>query len=179
MDEKTTELIENLVPEKLHNLQMIFQFCPEVSKLFGGDLELFDRYLNGIFPESKIRDALFHSSPEEQIDEPKVVNFNSEIGKDLYGFYMSNKPNGIYGQNVHPVMVNVKNGKEVDAMTIVAFTQEDYLRLKNESVDIVYAARTNNEKYDYSEIVVFEAEKIHVIGSKTDTEMTKKFLASQ
>ncbi|MFC1644467.1 hypothetical protein ACFL08_00395 [Patescibacteria group bacterium] len=166
-----------LAPEKIENIDFAFQFKPELEELFGGDRELFQEYLDGIFPDSKVQDVLYHTSGAEKIEKPNVVNYNEGIQSDQYGFYMSDVPNSIYGESIHPVKINVSKGKELDALEIVLFKKGDYEELGRESVDAVYAAREKGEgEYDYSEIVIFEEDNIHVLGSEKDLEMASEFL---
>jgi hypothetical protein len=151
-----------------------FNHYPQLREI--GTSEQYRAYIESIFPDSLVQQLLYHSAIEQIEGTLRVVN-TTENGTNLYGFYMADRP-VIYGINVTALKVRARIIKEVDALTVVAFDEGDQNNLQAEGVDLVYAKRTNGGEYDYSEMVVFDANNLHALGSVEDVEGFRKWVST-
>ena len=123
--------------------------------------QLYSQYLDTIFPDSKVKDVVYHTNTRGRI-EP----FNSERGLFItptLELAKTYKP-GLYGKRFQ-LLINSKNIQEVSEETIMDG--------KKQSGDTLMYSEP-----DYTEYVVFEPEQIHILGSKQDIEGFKDFAGS-
>jgi len=123
-----------------------------------GTEQEYANYLKSIFPNSKVKDIVYHRSNEkfEEFDDTKR---NKETG-NLFDFSKT-KDNVQYGENLYPVIINVNNLGEGFVL--------------NEGVDGTTSEVMGGEKI-YS---VPNSEQIHILGNKADIEGFKKWKQSQ
>jgi hypothetical protein len=123
-----------------------------------GTEQEYANYLKSIFPNSKVKDIVYHRSNEkfEEFDDTKR---NKETG-NLFDFSKT-KDNVQYGENLYPVILNVNNLGEGFVL--------------NEGVDGTTSEVMGGEKI-YS---VPNSEQIHILGNKADIEGFKKWKQSQ
>lgn len=169
-------------------------------------VKLYQKYLETIFPESKIKDIFWHGSPS------KIDNFLSP-GSEGYkkqettttgvaGIYFSDKKHiadkyqdfkkeGVSGYT-YPVLLNVKKpiivgDKATDGITdntlgIVALwnIQKGVISgLRKSGVDAIKTGEYASKKEENTEIAVFDTEQIHILGSRSDIEKFKEFILSK
>jgi len=140
--------------------------------------QLYSQYLDTIFPESKVKDIVYHGTAND-IQEFTDSTFN--YGKGIYftkDFNYAtqyrrvdiNKPyNKKGGENI-PVLINTINPKIFK--NTEDFDYNEFGKIKNKP--------TTNDAYildepEASEYVVFEPEQIHILGSKQDIEGFKNW----
>jgi ribosomal protein S18 acetylase RimI-like enzyme len=131
-------------------------------------LQLYSQYLNTIFPDSKVKDIVYHGSFDKIKDYQKNKIKNG-------GFYFTkniNYPKDLLGTpNINSIVLNVKN-------PVISNEFADFL--KKEQIENY--SRTNDafigksEISNEDEIVVFEPEQIHILGNKQDIEGFKEFV---
>lgn len=143
-------------------------------------VEIYGEYLKTIFPESKVQDIVYHSSPN------KIEKFRD----NLFGTYFSYSPiQGTYGNIINCALLNVENPlikpKPEDSSEVKEIYNKDYRNYNNptsfssEGIGIY--------KYDASiesstvtkegvQIRVRTLEQIHILGSKPDIEKFKEFI---
>ena len=123
-----------------------------------GTEQEYANYLKSIFPNSKVKDIVYHRSNEkfEEFDDTKR---NKETG-NLFDFSKT-KDNVQYGENLYPVILNVNNLGEGFVL--------------NEGIDGTTSEVMGGEKI-YS---VPNSEQIHILGNKADIEGFKKWKQSQ
>jgi hypothetical protein len=123
-----------------------------------GTEQEYANYLKSIFPNSKVKDIVYHRSNEkfEEFDDTKR---NKETG-NLFDFSKT-KDNVQYGENLYPVILNVNNLGEGFVL--------------NEGVDGTTSEVMGGEKI-YS---VPNSKQIHILGNKADIEGFKKWKQSQ
>ena len=142
----------------------VFKENLELSKI--GTEQEYSKYLNTIFPDSKVKDIIYRRSPRKN-----VTNFNKR--EKLDGFdqpgissitreHLNRIEN--FGDNLYTILVNIKNPYS---------TSKDYdLLKKGEGVqEKGYDGIISNG----GEVNVFEPEQIHILGSKEDIKGFKKF----
>jgi hypothetical protein len=130
-----------------------------VEELFNENPEL---YLETIFPDSKVKDIVYHTNTRGRIE-----TFNSEKGlfvTPTLELAKTYKP-GLNGKRFQ-LLINAKKIDEVSEETIMDG--------KKQSGDTLMYSEP-----DYTEYVVFEPEQIHILGSKQDIEGFKEFVNKQ
>lgn len=169
--------IREYLNESVNNdvISTIYQKTTELSNI--GTLEQYKQYLGGIFPQSKVKEIVYHSSPN------KIEKFNDSY----FGIYFSYSPitHGGYGGNVHAALLNIKNPLTIpkNREELAAYDKE-YRTYMNFTMDYE-GYRTY--KYDGSvesssvssnglQVRTRTPEQIHILGSEQDIEGFKVFL---
>lgn len=141
----------------------MFEQNPELSKI--GSQKQYSQYIETIFPESKVRDIVYHRTDAyfEEFDK-------SFISKDYDGgledkFYFL--PTGI------PEFFKTKRtiAAILDMKTYTDFFESG-----------IYKTKDNIRRFDdgdLEELGVNEPEQIHILGSKSDIEGFRKFIESE
>jgi len=108
------------IPEQTSRKQeinFVFEQNPELASF--GTPEQYSRYLETIFPESKIKDILYHGSKDkfDFFDKGKTRDYSGIENYEHYGFYFGDKYSA-YGKTENhetvykymlPVLLNIKN----------------------------------------------------------------------
>ena len=119
--------------------------------------QLYSQYLDTIFPDSKVKDIVYHRSP----------NIFESFNKGKYGrgdihFYKENSSViKEFGENTYSVILDIKNPR----ISKENYDREELLTPEENDASI-------NENREY---VVFEPSQIHILGSKQDIEGFKEF----
>ena len=169
-------------------------------------LQAYSQYLNTIFPDSKVKDIVYHGSKYkfEKFDKSKLgsnTNPNKEFPQfnDSYlGFHFTSNPEyyrarfefgSKYEKNLNEyiAILNIKNPKDIADKD--QFSQNDISYIKSEDVknnDSIIYDYLDKVKVDFSKgektniytnnYVVFEPEQIHILGNKQDIEGFKEFV---
>lgn len=175
---------KRLIYENINNgIDFLFKKNPELSNI--GTIEQYSKYLNTIFPNSKVKGIFYHSSPN------KFTEFKDPSTSGLSHIWFSEKPIiGNYGENIYSVVLNIQN-------PLNQFENNDYNKeirsYENPTnPDWVNNYDTTGElpkfKYDGTirkssigdggerSITVRNPNQIHILGSKKDIEGFKKFV---
>lgn len=151
-------------------VDFVFKQNPELGEV--GTKEQYSEYLNTIFPDSKIRDILYHGG---EVKEFKEREEGSYFTKDIE--YAKN-----HADSILPVLINIKKGARVPRVskTTIAVDFKEQLKdfdgvVGEEAFGIV---EKNGKKFiAKGEVyVVFKPDQIHILGSKSDIEGFKKFI---
>jgi hypothetical protein len=204
INKKDLELVNTTQPtiqpvrEVKEGVSELFESNPELATI--GTQEQYSQYLETIFPDSKVKDIVYHGSPNRNIlkFDKSLLGKNVEADSTQFGFYFTeNKKSAeIYSNwgsvekngKVYPILLNIKNsfiGTEIDTIRDkegnVIKTTED-----NRVEQIKNAIKNNNDSVILSEngiskdiILVFEPEQIYMLGSNQDIEGFKKFVELQ
>jgi hypothetical protein len=167
-------------------------------------IQLYSQYLDTIFPDSKVKDIVYHGSPNGKNilknTDFKFKFIDEEMSNiELNGVYFTqNKEtaesysNGVYtytdktNKAVLPSLLNVKNPKytrSIDDISLI--DNEKFKELKSNNYDAFYTDMESDDylkahKKDYiTEIAVFEPEQIHILSSKADIEGFKNFVGGK
>jgi hypothetical protein len=169
---------ENIGVNIKSGVNLLYQQYPELSNI--GTQEQYSQYIDTIFPNSKIKNILYHSSPN------KIEKFRD----NLFGTYFSYSPiQGTYGNVIYCVLLNINNPlikpKPEDNSEVKEIYNKEYRNYNNPSSFSPEGIRTY--KYDASiesstvtkegvQIRVRTPEQIHILGSKQDIEGFKNFI---
>jgi hypothetical protein len=152
-------------------VQELFDSNPELSKI--GDVFSYASYLNTIFPDSKVKDIVYHGS-KIKIDTYKKgldggIHFGSlEAAKEIKG--------GL--ENIQGVLLNIDKVKETeDAGSPDKWNSEILTAKRNNENGIYY--RNVIEDIGSDSYIVFEPEQIHILGNKQDIDGFKEFTKSR
>ena len=185
-------------------VQELFNTNPELASV--GTPEQYSAYIDSIFPESKVKDVLYHGSPIKGLQEIKrgtdnqgkmytskygITFTNNDLTASIYAGQISLDPNieddPDIGQ-VYPVLLNLKNFATED------FNNESYggkfgsaISTYNNALE--KAIENNKDGFiakniadpvqNQNNYVVFKPEQIHILGNENDIKGFKKFVSNQ
>jgi hypothetical protein len=141
-------------------------------------LQLYSQYLNTVFPNSKVKDIVYHGTTSKE----KFEKFQLKYGNDesFQGFYFADtkfQSKAISGKEgrVFPVLLNAN--PKLGEFGITA-TKEDIEKAKTEGYN---ALREEDDLRgdDFNTTIVFEPEQIHILGTKQDIEGFKEFVSGR
>ena len=185
-------------------VNQIFEENSELANI--GTPEQYSQYLDTIFPDSKVKDIVYHGSKNkfDIFDKSKLgsnTNPNKEFPQfnDSYlGFHFTSNPQyyrnrfefgSKYEKNLNEYLavLNIQNPKDIAdkdefSQNNIQFVKPEEVK-NNDSIiydylDIVdFTTGKRVEKYT-NNYVVFEPEQIHILGSKQDIEGFKEFVKS-
>jgi hypothetical protein len=166
-------------PQIKEGVNFVFEQHSKLAEI--GTKEQYTEYLETIFPESKVKDIVYHKS------RSKIENFR----EGMFGIYFSYSPiQSGYGDTVNSVILNVKSilirPKPEDSIEQKLIYDNEYRNYNNPSF-LLEGNRVY--KYDSSiegstvtkegiQIKVRSPEQIHILGSNQDIEGFKKFTQS-
>jgi predicted NAD-dependent protein-ADP-ribosyltransferase YbiA (DUF1768 family) len=139
----------------------LFNSTPELAAI--GTPEQYSQYLDTIFPDSKVKDIVYHGSKAPNI---KVFN-KSEYGYEGISFtYSKNRATGY--------------AKDASWNTV----KKDGTPWYGKVYSVIINAKELGKDYEIlenlqEELVVFEPDQIHILGNKQDIEGFKKFVSTQ
>lgn len=165
--------------------------------------EIYSKYLDTIFPDSKFKDILYHGSPNINIekflspqDELYVKHENTTTGSTGVYFADSLDEAKRYtswneGENgkVYPVVLDIQKfftvaDKILDGInggfskSILWNIQKGMLdTLKSNDIDAFVAGEHMIKTEGFKEVVILNTNKIHILGSKQDIEKFKEFVS--
>lgn len=139
--------------ERLNAIQEIFNQNSELSKI--GDVFSYASYLDSIYPDSKVKDIVYHGT-EQSFEE-----FNTDI--------ISNgrtKGDGVYFTD---------NKAAAERLAGISDLDREMLTAKEISNYVKPAIVNSNNPIEDNEVVV-QPEQIHILGNKQDIEGFKEFV---
>jgi len=166
------------------SIKQVFEDAPELSNI--GTIEQYTKYLETIFPDSKVKDIVYHRTKSTKFDKfnNKTDNYiqNDTYTKDgIYFINDINRGKEVYGSTVIPAIVNIKNpysfkeegifAKEGDNPKKISLNSIDKKKLSNEDGILFRPGQPNGQT------VVFEPEQTHILGSKQDIEGFQKYVS--
>lgn len=165
-------------------VDFVYNKYPELSII--GTPEQYSQYLDSIFPNSKVKDILYHRTSQDfnKFDKSKIKKPNANR------FYFSPINTGRYGNIIKLVVLNIKNlaePYEEEFINDVKKKHPEYTEGKSKWFHLPAQIYVNADKYGYDgvyafkgtnddEYSVYEPEQIHILGTKQDMEMFKAFL---
>jgi hypothetical protein len=182
----------------------LFDSNPELASI--GTPEQYSEYLSTIFPNSQVKDIVYHGSGEkiEEFKDEFKATQNATIfdtpeydklgfffttdknaADTIYAWKFDKQGNGVKTQNLNPSIINVLNPQRTKFVT-------DLLDAKNiDKTKDGYIAEESSEDYyietetadgftrelkPYQVIIVPKSEQINILGSKKDIEGFKNFV---
>ncbi len=180
---ENTKSLENKIKK---GVDFVFEQNPELAKV--GTKEQYSEYLDSIFPESKVKDILYHRTGEkfDVFDKSKISKTNANR------FYFSPFNTGRYGKHIMQAILNIKNlAKPSNKEFINAVNKEhpEYTEGKSQYFHLPAQIYVNADKYGYDGVFEFEGtnddeysvyhpEQIYILGSKQDLENFKSFVSN-
>lgn len=201
LENQKIEEIKTLENKVKEGIDFVFEQNPELAQI--GTKEQYSEYLDNIFPESKVKDILYHGSPDKNIekflspqDELYVKHENTTTGST--GVYFADSLNEAKrytswneGENgkVYPVVLDIQKffivaDKILDGInggfskSVLWNIQKGMLdTLKNNDIDAFIAGEHMTKSEGFKEVVVLNTNKIYILGSKKDIENFKEFVS--
>ncbi len=160
--------------------------------------QLYSQYLDSIFPDSKVKDVVYHGA-NEPIEGEKFAKREGATGRGIW-FSGSRKYAQIQMDRAQPsesligrklrgaptmyqVVLNIKNPKNFYNATGALLVQtpskfeEQYDRKTNDAALFHHPNSKKPATADSADqVVVFEPEQIHILGNKQDVEGFKQFV---
>jgi len=152
--------------------------------------EVYSKYLENIFPNSKVKDIVYHGTGTkfDSFKKPKDVDsgrdngiyFTSSIEEKGAKWYAENSGNNNEAY-IMSTLINIKNLFKESSMSRVTDIPDGRLEdYKEKGIDGIFGelvSKDGNKILD--EYVVFEPEQIHILGSKDDISKFKEFVSSK
>jgi hypothetical protein len=152
--------------------------------------QLYSEYLDTIFPNSKVKDIVYHGTNENIFDKFSDINegkYTTDYDKGK-GHWFLTKFNDVslYGKNKITALINLVNPRNATTdydhkgnynptvTTIHDPTYERNLALENNNDGAIIDTLEGETRE--RQIVVFKPEQIHILGSKQDIEGFKEFV---
>jgi hypothetical protein len=190
------------VPAKYYNLSAtikvgvseLFKSTPELANV--GTPQQYSQYLESIFPESKVKNIVYHGTPDGRFDSfdvtkagkatfqrtqgvyftdsKRTADFYAEGSIDFSQFESLEEYKAVTTAKVFQAILNVKDLKLVDSPQAQEKQGDAVLRTKEKIADNGLVG-----DLDYAhQYIVFNPEQIHILGNKQDIEGFKKFVSS-
>ena len=170
----------------------LFKDYPELAKF--GTPEQYSQYLDTIFPDSQVKDIVYHISPNkfDRFDNKYIGSKKEKVSPDnSMGIFFSKNKNYIktqdtnneLGDTIYPTLVNLKNPYPNWLSELRVFltgnlldesSRKEYESYKKWMVDNNYDGFLEESKREL--VVVFDAKDTHILGSKQDIEGFKEFI---
>jgi hypothetical protein len=182
MNEGALKMENNMeqVPTK-EGIDFVFEQNPELAQI--GTKEQYSEYLDTIFPESKIKDIVYHASPN------KFPEFKDPRSSGLSHIWFSEKPLKYeFGENIYSVLLNIKKPlSEFDSNyreeinSYESPINPDWVNnyhITGELPQFKYDGTIRASRVDEGKsITARNPEQIHILGSKQDIEGFNKFVS--
>jgi len=177
---------KNLEKKIKEGVDFVFEQNLELERV--GTKEQYSEYLDTIFPNSKVKDILYHGTKDNisnfnKNEEGIFFSLDKEYAK-LHGVIKSNyydvNDTSTYTHNVIAVIVNIKNPEypQISISTRKGHTNYFNPKDKKDNVDGVIGKDAYAESKGNS-VVVFEPEQLHILGSDQDLENFKTFVQDE
>jgi len=167
---------------KDEDINFVFEQNPDLARI--GTKEQYEKYLKTIFPESKVKDIVYHRGPEkiERFYRSKIKTRNGKR------FYFSPFNTYRYGQQITQALLNIKNlaiPYDDNFLDDVNKKHPEYTEGKSKWFHLPSHIYVDADKYGYDgvadfdgssndEYSVYSPNQIHILGSKKDIKGFKK-----
>jgi len=145
-------------------VDFVFEQNPELTKI--GTKQQYSTYLNSIFPNSKIKDIVYHGSSErrEILDPSKQIR--NRFGKGISFARTPELVKQLLGDNtiIHSALINLKN----PLTNVPAY--------RDEVQPLVEKGNHDGVQVGNMEYTVPTSNQIHILGSKKDIEQFTNFV---
>ena len=161
---------------KMEGIDFVFSQSPELASI--GSKAQYLQYLSTIFKTSKVKDIVYHKTPfsfekfEKPIEDRKLNKGNKSdaifFNYENTGFFRSKE-----GAKTISVIVNtIKNKQTSEDIPYATGSKQEIKDILKEDFDSITVNKFGGKK----ELLVFEPEQIHILGSKQDLEGFKDFV---
>jgi len=185
---------------KKEDINYVFEQNPELFKI--GTKTQYYKYLKTIFPESKVKDIVYHGTNKQfkNFNKSKLGLSTNHITSKL-GFYFvpdkevsskfikgrkysmkTGKLEVTYppGAQNYPTLLNIKNPEVIEGDVFQIYAEENKMPpLKLSGDSILITPQTDNvlSEFSVNNYVVSNVEQIHILGSKKDISGFKEFVS--
>jgi hypothetical protein len=186
LDSIITPVAENTTTEPITGVSDVYGSKDEIKTI--GDEKQYETYVQNIFPESKVNAVMYHQTTKDfdlkSFDKSRTMYFTSS----KQGHFSED------GKTIS-VVVNLKNPKYVDANEITRKTSKELVKeYEDQGYDgliatpEIYEQRIKDNGLDpkdyaddlkFPEVLVFNPEQIHELGSEADVESFKEYERSK
>jgi hypothetical protein len=183
--QKTTKENKIEKPKIKEGLDFVFKQNPELSQI--GTKEQYSEYLDTIFPDSKVKDIVYCGSKDE-FEKFRNRYVDEEVGV-MNGIYLTHdiKYAKSYGPKIKSLLINTINPLDTEGSWTGIINDEKKQKVLDKGYDVIINKAFDNSRIDKfldklkikrtrQEIVLFEPEQIHTLGSKQDIADFKKFV---
>lgn len=112
---ENSRVFENVSESQSKAIDIVWESIPELSEIFNGDKQLYQEYLDSIFPDRKVKDIVYHGGTVKDVfTKESVGKSNMDINKNDFGqprafyFTTSKESSETYGE-VKNVLLDVQN----------------------------------------------------------------------
>jgi hypothetical protein len=160
----------------------LFNENPELASV--GTQEQYSAYLDTIFPDSQVKDIVYHGSLENISKFNENQHFGTIDQANLRILRKADDEDRYDDIRIYSALINVNNSKEVED---VGFDwSKEIQKAKKEGFDSLtyfnegenYMGSKGNYKYSDNSYLVFNSENSYILGNKQDIEGFKKFVQS-
>jgi hypothetical protein len=176
-------------------VQELFDSNSELANI--GTAEQYSAYLDTIFPDSQVKDIVYHGTPDGNFDSfdinqtgkntkqftkgiyftdsKKTADFYAEGSIDFSQFESLEEYNAVKTAKVFSAVLNAKNLKLVDSPQAQDKQGDAILRTKEKLAD---NGLVGDQDFAH-QYIVFDPEQIHILGNKQDVEGFKEFVSKK
>lgn len=173
------------------DVSFVFESNPELASI--GTQQQYLQYLSTIFPNSKVKDIVYRADKRTNLTAQTTVDDYTQIY--VNGVYYTTKLDYVNNYNkilkgkIYPTILNIVNPAEIKTKQDIErlgrnkteFERINKLKYSTNPKDSLIFDNSiykTNDKYGEigKEIVVFEPEQIHILGSKQDIQGFKEFV---
>ena len=163
-----------------NGVNSLFKKFTEMENI--GTPEQYSQYLDTIFPNSKVKDIIYHSSPIS------FTKFKDPSSSGFSHIWFSEKPlDNQFGTNVYYVVVNLQNpliqsnqDYDKELKTFESPLNPDWINNYHKTGELPkfkYDGTIRSSSVDKGKsITVRKPEQIHILGSKEDIEAFTQFV---
>ena len=170
LEGKTKEVVKEAIPEAV--ISQLFESTPELVKI--GTSDQYAQYLNTIFPDSKVKNIVYHGTDfdKDSIDFKTDRNGIFLASTPIYASYFSKE------DNAFPALVNFKNSYQAKQLTD-NIGKDEITEIKSKGYDSVIGkggiSKMEQHQNDL-EFIAFDPTQVHILGSSKDIEGFKQFV---
>ncbi len=183
MNEEFPKSENNLEKPIKEGVDFVFEQHPELASI--GTKEQYSKYLDTIFPDSKVRNIVYHTSAN------KFQEFKDPSPSGLSHIWFSEKPLKYqFGENIYSVLLNVKNplsefgsNYREEINSYESPINPDWVNnyhTTGELPQFKYDGTIRASRVDEGKSITARNQKqIHILGSKQDIEGFKEFVSKK
>jgi len=149
----------------------VFEQYPELVLI--GTAQEYSDYLDTIFPDSKVKDIVYHTTDNEfeNFDKSKFKSNKNTGNTEIDGFYFTDnkEPETFYGKNLKTAIINIQN-------PVIENYVFDIKKTYTKTIDGIITKEDNPTTPDDNVFVVFEPEQIHPLGGEEDMRKFKEHM---
>jgi len=188
--------------EYKEGVDFVFEQNPELAKL--GTKEDYSKYLKTIFPESKVKNIVYHGTTKsfEEFDKDKLGTSTKNITNTLGFYFVPNKKvadifikgkkfsmkerklKATYpkGAKTYGAILNIRKPELIEGDVFQKYAEQNKLPpLKSIGDSIIITPQTNNilPEFSVKNYAVLEPSQIHLLGSKKDIKEFGKYVKNK